>query len=74
MLSMHRGQLVTPRKLAAAVGRAVKRYRAKNGLTGQQLGDLLGVSRQRIHQIEHGRGVGPGTIEKLVGIGIELKT
>ena len=42
----------------------VKRYRVELGLTQQELGDLLKVSRQTIFSIETGRYV-PSTILSL---------
>lgn len=45
------------------IGDAMKTYRGMNGLTQQQLGEMLGVKQTDISQIENGRKAAPPEVE-----------
>jgi len=65
----------TPRSpFHKALGEAIKELRAKAGLTHEELSDRLGVSFQRISELE--RGIANPTFATLIrvtqGLGVEL--
>lgn len=65
----------TPRSpVHKALGEAIEELRTKSGLTHEELSDRLGMSFQRISELE--RGIANPTFETLIritkGLGVEL--
>lgn len=50
----------------------IKKFRIENKLTQQQLGDLVGLSKQAINDIEKGRRL--TTVDKAILLAIEFNT
>jgi len=57
-------------------GEKIKDLRVRNGLTQQELGDIIGVSAQRVSAIESGRNkISLSLFSKIINkLGYELKT
>lgn len=57
-------------------GKKIKDLRMKKGLTQQELGDIIGVTAQRVSAIESGRNkISLSLFNKIINkLGYELKT